>query len=50
MGSKSKLQKFIEKEEKEIEDAEMVLDARREAVRSMKKIENGDTETEKSDE
>ncbi len=44
MGKKTKLQKYIEKEEGEIEDLQKQLDFRKESLSTMKKVENGDSE------
>ena len=42
--AKSKLQKYIEIEEKEIENAQLALDIRIQNLKSMKEVENSDKE------
>ena len=50
--AKSKLQKYIEIEEKEIENAQLALDIRRQNLKSMIEVENDgkDKQTEKETE
>ena len=45
MASKSKLQKYIEKEEKDIEYQEQALEIRKGNLKAMKDVENGEKGT-----
>ena len=40
MGKKTKLQKYIEREQGEIDQAQVILNVRKEALAKMKEVEN----------